>query len=112
MIVRFGYTNADNDWWWAIDNVELTTEQVVSTVLIEEDFDGLATELQSAVDELIDPSVLGWTQTAPDGWTREVDATTPQGATEWQGWSFATPEFWLSADRTASRATASRWALA
>ena len=26
MIVRFGMTNASNDWWWAIDNVDITSD--------------------------------------------------------------------------------------
>ncbi|MEL7471620.1 MAG: hypothetical protein AAFN27_24465, partial [Pseudomonadota bacterium] len=98
VIVRWGYNDADNDWWWAIDNVALSTEETVTTPLLAEDFDALADQLQSAVDENIAPEVLGWTDTPPEGWTRENADTMPQGTTEWQGWSFATPEFWLSAD--------------
>ena len=97
-IVRFNYLTADNDWWWALDNIEISGETTTTTSLLSENFDALASELQSAVDENIDPATLGWTHTAPDGWTREVDETTPQGTTEWQGWSFATPEFWTTAD--------------
>ncbi|SEA64641.1 hypothetical protein [Rubrimonas cliftonensis] len=97
--VQFAWrmSEADNDWWWAIDDVKVfgpgaTTE----TVIWSENFDGLAASLLSAVDENIPATVLGWTHETPEGWTRTVDA--PQGATEWQGWSFATPEFWTSAD--------------
>ena len=28
MIVRFGMTEAGNDWWWAVDNIEVTAELV------------------------------------------------------------------------------------
>ena len=90
---RFDYTDADNDWWWAIDNIALLEG---GTVLWAEDFDSLSGALQPAVDESIPATTLGWTHTTPADWARTVDA--PQGTTEWQGWSFATPEFWTAAD--------------
>ncbi|MEO1472204.1 MAG: hypothetical protein AAFV86_24495, partial [Pseudomonadota bacterium] len=58
--------------------------------------DGLDGQLQAAVDE--GTSEIGWTHDAPDGWSRSVDPDSPQGTTEWRGWSFVTPEFWQAAD--------------
>lgn len=97
--VQFAWrmSEADNDWWWAIDDVKVFGPGVTTeTVIWSENFDGLAASLQPAADENIPAAVLGWTHETPEGWTRTVDA--PQGTTEWQGWSFATPEFWTSAD--------------
>lgn len=96
MQLHFDMPVAGNDWWWAVDNIEVTGTAITS--LISEDFDGLTDELQSAQDEFIEPSVLGWTHTPPTGWSREVDPDTPDGTTEWRGWSFVTPEFWTAAE--------------
>ncbi|MEL7471564.1 MAG: glycerophosphodiester phosphodiesterase family protein, partial [Pseudomonadota bacterium] len=90
----FQLRDGGNDWWWAFDNLSLADAD--GNVIFAENFDGLTPDLQAAVDENI--GILGWTPDAPEGWTRENALTMPQGATEWQGWSFATPEFWLSAD--------------
>jgi len=98
--VLWRYDDADNDWYWAIDNVELAAG---ATTLLAEDFDALAPNLQPAVDEAVDPTILGWSHDAPAGWTRSVDPAAPQGTTEWRGWSFTTPEFWQA---TAAQARA------
>ncbi len=87
-------SEAGNDWYWAIDNVELSGPG--GSVLLAEDFNSLAGSLQPAVDENID--ILGWTQTPPTDWTIETDPNTPPGTTEWRGWSFTNLEFWTSAD--------------
>lgn len=99
-IVSFRMRDGGNDWWWAVDDVALvalTEDGEVS--LLAEDFDDLAPDLQPAADEAIREDLLGWTHVPPEGWTFDVAATTPQGATEWQGWSFVTPEFWTAADQ-------------
>ena len=90
----FNMRDAGNDWWWAIDNLSLRDD--AGNIIFAENFDGLSSTLQDAVDENI--GVKGWTQTGPDGWAIENAPEMPQGTTEWQGWSFATPEFWTSAD--------------
>ncbi len=97
----FRMFNATNDWYWAIDNILVTAAPAVVTVPLpyREDFDALAGSLQPAVDEAIDPAVLGWTHTPPAGWTVTTPDTVPQGTTEWQGWSFTTMPFWTSADQ-------------
>ena len=79
----------------AIALVGFGVGQAQATTLFEENFDGLFGLLQSAVDEAIDPSVLGWTHTPPAGWSIDNSNMGPvPGMTEWQGWSFATMDFW------------------
>ncbi|WP_436774796.1 alkaline phosphatase family protein [Yinghuangia sp. YIM S09857] len=64
-----------------------------------EDFDALAPTLAPRVDELgIPADVKGFTHTGPAGWNVAVAPGTPQGVTEWQGWSFTTKPFWTGAD--------------
>lgn len=91
---RFNLRDAGNDWWWAIDSLVLSDQS--GAVIYAENFDGLAGALKPAVDENI-PG-LGWTETPPAGWSRENDPGMPTGTTEWQGWSFATPGFWVATD--------------
>ncbi|WP_295047743.1 hypothetical protein [uncultured Paracoccus sp.] len=100
VMVGFRASQADNDWWWAIDDVELSIETPEGRkTLLSESFDGLAGKLQPAVDEAIPAGTPGWTHEAPEGWARENAAEMPAGTTEWSGWSFATPQFWTSADQ-------------
>lgn len=73
-------------------------------VIFSENFDGLAPLLQPAVNENIPPTVLGWTDQAPAGWSTTDSLPTIHpvtnldvGVDEWEGWSFATREFWLAA---------------
>ncbi|MBM7716583.1 hypothetical protein JOC94_003604 [Bacillus thermophilus] len=73
-------------------------EAILVTDILSENFDGLEAKLQPAKDESIDPSVLGWTHETPEGWEKINASNMPQGVTEWQGWSFATRDFWISAD--------------
>ncbi|WP_425310203.1 metallophosphoesterase [Ammonicoccus fulvus] len=61
-----------------------------------ESFDSVAPALKPAKDEQI--GFLGWTHEGPNGWTVTNSPDMPQGTTEWQGWSFTTPEFWVAAD--------------
>ena len=82
------------------ENTEIKsiTVPVYVDMLFAENFNTLQSLLKPAVDEKILPSVLGWTHTAPNGWTIKTNPDMPQGTTEWQGWSFTTMEFWTSAD--------------
>jgi hypothetical protein len=74
------------------------------TTFFYEDFDGVT--LKPAVNEAIPPDLLGWTDVPPAGWTVD-DSGIPgalsgddarDGRTEWAGWSFASKEFWTTAD--------------
>lgn len=89
-------SEAGNDWFWAVDNIVLTDAE--GTVLMAQDFDSLADDLQPAVDENIPSDVLGWTHDAPEGWSVDTPDSVPRGTDEWRGWSFTTSKFWTSAD--------------
>ncbi|MFE3655547.1 alkaline phosphatase family protein [Streptomyces sp. NPDC059165] len=63
-------------------------------------FDALEPSLTGRVDEAgIPASVLGFTHTAPRGWSVINNAMGTGGVTEWRGWSFATDEFWSRTQR-------------
>ncbi|MFH8620431.1 alkaline phosphatase family protein [Streptomyces vietnamensis] len=67
-------------------------------------FDTLYPSLSGRVDETgIPTGVLGFTHTAPSGWSVVNNAMGTGGMTEWRGWSFATDEFWSRAQRDQSR---------
>ncbi|MFG2113210.1 alkaline phosphatase family protein [Streptomyces sp. NPDC048718] len=63
-------------------------------------FDTLLPVLAGRVDETgIPAGVLGFTHTAPSGWSVINNAMGTGGVTEWRGWSFATDEFWSRSQR-------------
>ncbi|MFF3322104.1 alkaline phosphatase family protein [Streptomyces sp. NPDC002889] len=63
-------------------------------------FDALQSSLTPRVDETgIPASVLGFTHTAPSGWSVINNAMGTGGVTEWRGWSFTTDEFWSRTHR-------------
>lgn len=63
-------------------------------------FDTLRSQLGGRVDETgIPAGVLGFTHTAPSGWSVINSAMGTGGVTEWRGWAFATDEFWSRAQR-------------
>ncbi|MFJ7065441.1 alkaline phosphatase family protein [Streptomyces sp. NPDC101115] len=67
-------------------------------------FDALYGSLSGRVDETgIPAGVLGFTHTAPSGWSVINGAMGTGGMTEWRGWSFATDEFWSRTQRDQSR---------
>ena len=71
--------------------------QLSADLLFSENFDSLS--LQGAVDETgtgFDKDA--WTPTPPAGWNSDPRTTPPGGVTEWFGWTFANPEFWVAAD--------------
>lgn len=72
--------------------------QVFVDMLLGENFNSVQSLLKPAVNENISPSLLGWTHTAPNGWSVKTNSSMPQGTEEWQGWSFTTKEFWTAAD--------------
>ncbi|MEN8650217.1 alkaline phosphatase family protein [Streptomyces sp. 21So2-11] len=67
-------------------------------------FDSLQSSLGARVDETgIPAGVLGFTHTAPSGWSVINSAMGTGGMTEWRGWAFATDEFWSRTQRDQSR---------
>ncbi len=100
--VRFGMLDAGNDWWWAIDDVNITAEVNPDAITVwEENFDSVA--LGICLDEECGQFREVWTDVPPSGWTRE-DPSVPgigdpaEGVEEWEGWSFADKAFWSSVD--------------
>ncbi|NUN98870.1 MAG: hypothetical protein HUU16_22185, partial [Candidatus Omnitrophica bacterium] len=72
--------------------------------LLAENFEARASVLQTRADEgscapsQVQPEQLGWTHSPPAGWSIDNSNMGPQGTTEWQGWSFASKDFWVTAD--------------
>jgi hypothetical protein len=61
-------------------------------------FDSLIGKVQPRADETDVPvDVLGWTHTAPTGWTIDNADLGTGGVREWRGWSFTTDDFWTRA---------------
>ena len=100
MKLSFSYLQAGNNWWWAIDNIEVVGVVPNNNILFSEDFDSLA--LGPNVDEALAGDAV-WTKTAPAGWSID-DSGVPgvgdpdqDGVTEWAGWSFADKDWWAEA---------------
>jgi hypothetical protein len=99
-VLTFGYFNTDNNWWWAIDNIEVSALPRERVCVFTEDFEGLP--LGPNVDETVAGDEV-WTKTAPEGWILD-DSGVPgldepdNGVTEWAGWSFADNDWWASVD--------------
>jgi hypothetical protein len=94
VVVEFGYTNAEDDWWWAIDNVSLGSYY--------EDFESV--QLGPNIEEGRSvPRDNVWTKQPPAGWAIENmvpgqdEADDFNGVTEWIGWSFADKQWWVEA---------------
>jgi hypothetical protein len=124
--LSFRLANAANDWWWAVDNIEVVDLIGAAGTVLFEDFED--TMLGDSVNERLGAgakvtsapgsatTILGtdyptesyaeaFTHAAPSGWDRNttIDAGNAGdnniGVFEWEGWSFATPEFWTFADK-------------
>ncbi|MFZ4656334.1 MAG: fibronectin type III domain-containing protein [Caldilineaceae bacterium] len=111
MTLQWRMFKATNDWYWAIDNVQVigqpwvgeiptpTATPVLAGLPFSENFDSLEPALQPAINEQIPADLLGWTHRAPKGWAIDNRRMPAQpGTAEWQGWSFTTLPFWVAAD--------------
>ncbi len=75
LVLTFGLYDDGNDWWWAIDNVEVSGSSGGSPVqLLMEDFEGVP--LGPSVEEA--PPGSFWTDEPPVGWV--VDDSGVPGA--------------------------------
>ncbi|MFB7517907.1 alkaline phosphatase family protein [Streptomyces sp. NPDC056144] len=82
---------------WGLDGKPIQTRST-------DPFDALYGSLSGRVDETgIPAGVLGFTHTAPTGWSVINSAMGTGGVSEWRGWSFATDEFWSRTQRDQSR---------
>jgi hypothetical protein len=97
VVLTFGLYDAGNDWWWAIDNIEVTGVPKEKIVVLSEDFEGLT--LGPNVDEALAGEQV-WTDTPPAGWTVDesgipgIGMDETDGVTEWAGWAFADKAWW------------------
>ena len=95
MKLTFGYVDAANNWWWAIDNLIVAGEPAP---IFAENFDSL--ELEPFVsDSESGGDGTDWTATAPTGWvmTRADDHGPTAGGdavAEFDGWTFLDPVSW------------------
>ena len=103
MVLTFGIVDAGNDWWWAVDNVQLYGVPRDRVVALAEDFEDAV--LGPNVEEGTPGSVEeAWTDTPPVGWTIDesgvpgVGDPAVDGVTEWAGWAIAEKEFWIASD--------------
>ncbi len=104
----FSLTDAGNNWWWAIDNIELLAEPVETRVtLLSENFNALT--LGPSLNETPAGAAV-WTQTPPPGWILD-DSGVPtvnnpaSGMKEWEGWAFTDKTWWatVAADQNRSQ---------
>lgn len=127
MTLHFNLANGANDWWWAVDNIEVAglTGADAGNTVFSEDFEASVTLGDSVNERLGDSKITGapgssttvlgdsfptspvadaFTHTPPTGMTvtTTLDAGNEgdnnQGVFEWEQWSFATREFWNFAD--------------
>lgn len=80
----------------AAASLPVRTGPVMTGHLLAEDFESTAPALAPAAD-LDRPGLLGWTRTAPEGWTVDNAPDMPQGTRELQGWTFLSKQFWFPA---------------
>jgi hypothetical protein len=116
--VFFNMANAANDWWWAIDNIEIGDFDGVNLVtvpVLTQNFDSIplgpsvnenngfsiVTRVNNDANSAPIPGVVS--KTPPAG--SSVDSTgTPGlgddniGVFDWEGWSFVNKDFWNEAN--------------
>jgi len=103
MVITFGYFETLNNWWYAIDNLQVLADRAP---IFAENFESLV--LGTNVDEGIITGSGGvqtnvWTKSPPAGWAIDdsgvpgVGDPAQDGVTEWAGWSFAKLSFWAAA---------------
>jgi len=126
MTLRFNYANAGNDWWWAVDNIQVEDLTGGAGTVFSEDFESSVT-LGDSINERLgagarvtsapgsSTTILGtmypttarqdaFAHTPPSDWN--VDTTLDAGNVgdnnvgvfEWEQWSFTTRDFWNFAD--------------
>ena len=113
---EFNMANAGNDWWWAVDNLELSGAGGGGAVW-SENFEGVplgdsvnerraftkTTTAESTPDT--QPRPDSFTHTPPTDWTIDNSgipgggvSRDDNGVFEFEGWTFTTQEFWTFAD--------------
>jgi len=97
MVLTWGYMYGSNNWFWAIDNIKITSG---NQVVFSEDFESLA--LGPFLDEKLPENVQTidvnkvWTKTPPTGWTLDDSYMPEGGVLDWRGWAFANAQAWAT----------------
>jgi hypothetical protein len=97
--LRFSMTDAANNWWWAIDNIEVTTS---AGTAFSENFE---TSVTLGPGEYEPSGYAGapvtmenaFTPTPPANWSVDNSRMPTGGVPEWRGWTFVSPELWVVA---------------
>ena len=91
--------NSTDDWWWAIDNVQVT---VGASTVLSQNFEGLdlGTTVWEPNGNAGNPVVIEnvHTATPPPNWSIDNSQVPTLGVPEWRGWNFVDPAFWVAAD--------------
>lgn len=117
----FGYINAANDWWWAVDNLNLKDSGNAS--VWSENFDGVTLGPSTNERKDINPTFAkvtaanndaattpypnAFSHAVPAGWNIDNSGIKPEaigdnnvGVFEWEGWSVTTRTFSAFASQT------------
>ncbi len=115
VILQFAYTEAGNDWWWAIDNIALQDTSGGSPRTFY--FEGFS-DVEYAfgpVDEVFNGNdgvpgtdddqswTQGWAPELPANWTRNGEEIPEGGVTEWRGWHVALEDLWRTTSGNQAR---------
>ena len=97
--LEFGYLNAGNHWWWAVDNISVGDDYFEDFEFVEL---GPNLEEDRLPENLRGDLTSVWTEEPPEGWEID-DSGVPgsgdeanDGVTEWAGWSFANKDWWTA----------------
>ncbi|MDG2381325.1 MAG: PEP-CTERM sorting domain-containing protein [Pirellulaceae bacterium] len=94
VVFSFGYTRAQNHWWWAVDDISYGN--------FSEDFEDLILGPNIEEGRAV-PAENVWSKDGPEGWNIEDEVPGQDedndfnGVTEWIGWSFADKNWWIGA---------------
>ena len=100
MVISFRLYDAGNNWWWAIDNLQvLARPSRPPVVLLNENFNQVP--LGPNVDETLAGATV-WSGEPPREWSFD-DSGVPGinnpalGVTEWKGWAITDRQWWAQA---------------
>lgn len=88
VLAHLGLANAPE---WDLDG------SVINDI-VPDDFDSLRPQLKQAAQEKGPEGLLGWTTTAPTGWSIDNSRMPSGGAPEFSGWSFMTDDFFSNVE--------------
>ncbi|QDU58512.1 PEP-CTERM sorting domain-containing protein [Aeoliella mucimassa] len=78
---RFGYMNSSNNWWWAIDNIEVSA--VATNLTLQVDSDGTATFSNFTPDDAV---VVGYSISSESGALRGDQLNALSDKTGYEDW--------------------------